>query len=431
MFKPWQTGNKVKNTPPLANIFQKSAEPPTASRKSPPPIFAEALSVGTATGAGSSAGSPQSQAVSAPSSKSKVLTAATISPNHATNPPAATPTSPNTIATSSVSASTSSTSSINDSAQTNNSHQSADKIANFPKNSAQMKNTSQNPKRLNFSLKSRILLFFLVTTLLSAGWTLSPLPLELKIVACDVGQGDAILIKYGSSNILIDSGPNEAVLECLRQEIFWLDPTIDVAIVTHWDADHIGGFDDVLQNYKVRNWLINPTVADTKMAQALYSQIGTRVKTPLAGDVLVWPGLEIRVLWSELTRGNEQDKTTADRNLDSIAVLIKGESFGFFSAADLECPQQLAIIHSHLLNQTQIVKVAHHGAKLGSCPELWSNLRPEVAILSVGQGNSYGHPHPQTLEHLAQNGIFAWRTDEFGQLSLQWEPSIGWLMPPL
>lgn len=272
------------------------------------------------------------------------------------------------------------------------------------------------------SLKVRILLLCFSLATLLALWKLSAFPVELKIVACDVGQGDAILIQYGSMDILIDSGRNEAILPCLRQEIFWADRTIDVAIVTHWDEDHCGGFASVLNEYAVKEWWYNPAIPETAIAQALFHQIQNRGKSPQVGDSLALPGLELRVVWSESARGLSLEEAAEDRNAGSIAVLLTTESFGFFSSADLECPQQLAIIEYGLLKQVEILKVAHHGAKSGTCPELLAELGPEIGIVSVGVKNSYGHPTPETLKLLDTYGVFAWRTDQHGSLRLWWDP---------
>lgn len=269
----------------------------------------------------------------------------------------------------------------------------------------------------------QLILIIIVIVWLLAVWSLLPIPLELRIAACDVGQGDAILIRYGQRHILIDAGRNNAVLDCLRQEIFWGNKTIDVAVITHWDEDHIGGFPAVLEQYQVANWIFNPTVADSKIAQNLFSQIKTTTFQPVSGDEMVFPGMRLRVLWSEQNRVTPQDSRGSDQNHDSVAVVIQTESFGFFGTGDLECPEQLAITMSGLLNQPAILKIAHHGAKSATCSELLESLRPEVAIISVGEGNSYGHPHPETIQSLHSFGVFLKRTDQIGKIVVEWLPN--------
>ncbi len=268
----------------------------------------------------------------------------------------------------------------------------------------------------------QLIFLFGVLLWLSVFWKQSPFPLELRIAACDVGQGDAILITYGQRHILIDAGRNNEVLECLRQEVFWGNKTIDVALVTHWDEDHIGGFPLVLNEYAVRLWLVNPTVASTQKAQQLFSQIKDSVIFPIAGDEIVFPGIRIRILWSEASRQGIQYTREGDQNQQSIAVLIQTESFGFFGTGDLECPEQLAIKDLQLLDSPQIIKIAHHGAKNGLCPEVLQGLRPEVGIISVGEGNSYDHPHTETLQILDTYGVFLRRTDVHGQSVMVWGP---------
>lgn len=270
----------------------------------------------------------------------------------------------------------------------------------------------------------QLLLIIGVIFWLSAAWNLSPFPLSLRIAACDVGQGDAIIIQYGQRHILVDAGRNRDVLDCLRQEIFWGNRTIDVAVVTHWDEDHIGGFTSVLEKYKVTHWLFNPTVGETKTAQDLLSQITSAGFNPVMGDEIVFPGMRLRVLWSEASRVLSQDTRGEDQNTNSIAIVIESESFGFFETGDLECPQQLAIVSTGLLNKPQILKVAHHGAKSGICAELLQQLRPEVGVVSVGEGNSYGHPHTESIQNLDTSGVFLKRTDQIGKVVLEWLPKI-------
>jgi competence protein ComEC len=258
-------------------------------------------------------------------------------------------------------------------------------------------------------------------------WSRSPLPLEVEIVACDVGQGDAILVKYGQSRILIDAGPNQAVVECLRQEIFWADSTIDLAVITHWDKDHIGGFEYVLAHYSVDNWLVNPRVPDTQVAKDLHDQIGPKRIYPLAGDQAVFPGLRLRLLWSELSSGVSLADNQTERNDASIAVFLAQESFGFFSAGDLECAQELAIKDMQLLNQASITKISHHGSKTSFCPEFWAWIRPEIAIIPVGANNSYEHPAKEVTATLEEKGVFLWRTDQMGTLKLRFDCFGRWV----
>lgn len=252
-------------------------------------------------------------------------------------------------------------------------------------------------------------------------------PPQLKITACDVGQGDAAVLSYGQSHILIDTGPNNDVLECLRLVIFWADPVLDAVVITHSDHDHAGGLAAVTDRYRVKQWMVNPTDAQELDLENtdIYDEY-----TPVAGEALLWPGWRLRVVWSELTRGSVAYPPERNANQDSIGLQLHNQSFGFLTLGDLECRQELAVAGMGLLNPTHFLKISHHGAKTSSCPGFLQWLTPEAAYISSGANNSYGHPAPQTLQNIANIGIFLWRTDVSG--SLQWGWNEGrWSVRPL
>jgi len=278
---------------------------------------------------------------------------------------------------------------------------------------------------------SQIFITILLTILLIGVFFYLSIPPRVKIVACDVGQGDAILVTYGQFNMLIDSGPNRAILECLNQEISPLKKGIDVAVITHWDLDHIGGFESVLQNYRVGFWLVNPTVATSQAAQNLWDQIqsqGTKIIFPVAGDDFILPGIRARLAWSELTRQLSQAGALPNQNQDSIALYWQLPSFGFFSGGDLECDQELAVAGSGLLNSVTMIKISHHGSKTGTCQGFLEKVNPEIGIISVGEGNRYGHPDSQVLKNLTESGVFLWRTDQRGQLDIILMEGDRWIL---
>lgn len=255
-------------------------------------------------------------------------------------------------------------------------------------------------------------------------------PLRTKIVACNVGQGDAIIIQYGYKRILIDTGPNLDVLQCLPQVAIGASKNIDVVILTHWDKDHIGGFASVLQKYSIGKIFANSPNKDTAAVEDLVKEmekVGVTVE-PFVGDTLIYPGLRLRFLWNaEMLHLAFRGKPESEENASSIGIEVLGKSFGFLSLGDLECTQELAVYGLPLLNPYQILKVSHHGAKTSSCLEFLQRSRPEIAIISVGGKNTYGHPAPQTLENLEKSHVFPMRTDQLGTFSLT-KKNEGWML---
>jgi len=269
----------------------------------------------------------------------------------------------------------------------------------------------------SFTFVSVLTVFTIVSCLF---FTLSQ-PLKTKIIACDVGQGDAVLIQHGQKRILIDSGPNSDVLECLPRVPILAFKRLDVAVLTHWDKDHVGGFASVLQNFTIDRFFANAPVKETQVVVDLEKVRENQggFATPQIGDQIIYPGLRLRFLWnasgpSLVSRSTPEE----DENASSVGTLVIGKSFGFLGLGDLECTHELAVHTLPLLSSYQILKVSHHGAKSSSCLEFLQRGRPEVALISSGAGNSYGHPDPQTLENLREIGILPLRTDQYGRLSL-------------
>lgn len=250
----------------------------------------------------------------------------------------------------------------------------------------------------------------------------SPVALRTRVTACDVGQGDAILVQHGPWSMLIDTGPDSGVLSCLHQKLPWWRRRVDVLVLTHSDWDHIGGTEAVLHSFRVGEvWRTSWTelgVSGQRVEAALSSFTQRRVR---AGESLTIPGMRWRVTWGE----NSYETLSPDVDLEdipnnrSVGLWAVGQSFGFLSLGDLECPGELAVMQSSLLNNVKILKASHHGSKSSSCYDFLTQLRPETVLISSGEGNSYGHPHPLPLENMARTGVFPLRTDRLGTFSLE------------
>lgn len=248
------------------------------------------------------------------------------------------------------------------------------------------------------------------------------MPPKVQITACDVGQGDAVLIQYGQSFVLIDTGPNSDILRCLQRNIFFLDPTIDLVILTHPDKDHIGGWESVVERYRISELATNGQSANPD-----HSSVSQTAET---GAFVWWPGVIGRVVWSAdsfaalHTSGESQEET----NAQSVGTYWWGESFGFLSLGDLECEQELAVAGSGLLNRVSLLKVSHHGSKSSSCLEFLQKIDTETAFISVGEKNSYNHPEENVIFSLEKAGAVVYRTDIQGEITYQSHISGGWLV---
>jgi competence protein ComEC len=265
-------------------------------------------------------------------------------------------------------------------------------------------------------------IFVFLFSFVFSGKILTP---SVRVIACDVGQGDATLVKYDQLVILIDVGPNSAIKQCLQANISPTRPIIDLLVLTHDDSDHIGGFSDGLHGYRVNHLFINPKIKDTKSAQAVkhwMSETG-RFSHPQTGDLFAFPGIRLKIVWSEdeLVSQFTSGALEEGSNNASIGLFMEAQSFGFLSLGDLGCAQELAVGRGALLKKTHLLKMSHHGSKTSSCLEFLEIIRPEAAYYSAARGNSYGHPSPLSLESIAKVGAFLRGTDQAGEFFFAWK----------
>lgn len=240
----------------------------------------------------------------------------------------------------------------------------------------------------------------------SANWT---------FVMCDVGQGDALVLRTGKySAIVIDTGTDALLIDrCLHQLHV---KEISILILTHFHADHVGGIEGVYRNRSVaRVWVTALQEPELTTAFALAgiqkSKIEPEVITQLHHEI-VGP-IDLQIVWpARIIRGQGSDP-----NNSSIAILATVGSHCFFLAGDLEPAAQRAILDSWPIVAVDYLKVAHHGSA-HQLPEFIERLHPKEAFISVGKVNDYGHPAMETLSLLNALGARVWRTDKVGSIAV-------------
>lgn len=212
---------------------------------------------------------------------------------------------------------------------------------------------------------------------------------DWQVANCDIGQGDGAAINLGNNRaIVIDTGPDPELIDrCLKQLGI---REIPLLIITHGHADHIAGLPGVTKGRKI--------------GQTWYQNIKRGARAQLESN----KGLvEIEVLWP--------DSGIYDPNNSSIAVQITTKDYTLFAGGDMEPLSQNMIAST--TRAVDIYKVCHHGSAYQD--EIFTRaLSPQVAMISVGTGNSYGHPAPATLELLAQAGAKVLRTDRDGAIAI-------------
>ena len=246
-------------------------------------------------------------------------------------------------------------------------------------------------------------------------------PLGLEVIFFDVGQGDAIFIETPQRHqVLIDGGPDSVILEKLGKEMPFWDRTIDLVILTHPSADHLNGLLIILERYKVnqilwtgikvdtfiyRRWL---ELIDKENADVFIAQAGQQIK--------LGRGIFLNILNPvENLEGQKIKGGRAVNNTSIVARLVHNQN-SFLFTADIERQAEKELIRREVYLDSDVLKVAHQGSKTSSSEEFLVAVSPEIAVISVGEENPYGHPHPQTLENL--KGIKVFRTDLDGDIKI-------------
>lgn len=237
------------------------------------------------------------------------------------------------------------------------------------------------------------------------------------VVSCDVGQGDATVIRSNSLVALIDVGRDDrSIDECLSQ---LGTKTIDLLVLSHFDLDHVGGLSGAISGRLVGKVLISDFEDDRPAVAKALSQLRKQSITPIeafkgvAGQLgqLSWRVLNPR-------KGGYEAE---DSNDGSLAMQFVGPDFDVLALADLGERGQMRIASeigsSDSTAKPLILKVSHHGSA-DQFAEFHESLAPDIALISVGKSNSYGHPTTRTLSLLTRVGSTILRTDQLGSIAL-------------
>jgi competence protein ComEC len=241
-----------------------------------------------------------------------------------------------------------------------------------------------------------------------------PPPRALRVTFLDVGQGDAALIEAPGLRVLLDTGPPAARVErTLRRR--GID-SLDALLLSHDQADHAGRAAAILRSLDVA-LLVTPALSGTSAslagAVAAARAGGTRVVSGRAGLTLRLGAAEVRVL------GPRDVSRASAPNDAALIVLARQGACSFLLPADAES----SVLLGDRLARVGVLEVSHHGSGDPLLGRLLATLRPRLAIISVGAGNSYGHPSPATLATLAQAGVPVRRTDLEGDIALGCRPA--------
>lgn len=273
---------------------------------------------------------------------------------------------------------------------------------------------------------------------------------HLHIIACDVGQGDATLVMHRYTQLLIDGGKDEKVLRCLHEFMPIGDQKIEIVIATHPDADHIRGLVHVLSVYTVEHLIQNADEKETadfsQFREAVQRQQQKNMRTTTPQEQLWfqfgefgtgwvwWMGAETGGATDDSSVKSRENTTQAETTLSdtntarvaamgsindrSIITFLRYGKIDVLLMGDGEKETELALQRNGLLLDIEVLKVGHHGAKLGTTAQLLQVTTPEIALVSAGANNTYGHPHPSVIARLEEAGVVVLRTDTEGTIEL-------------
>lgn len=242
---------------------------------------------------------------------------------------------------------------------------------------------------------------------------------SLEVNFFNVGQGDAIFIETPQNyQILIDGGPSSIILEKLGNEMNFWDRTIDMIILTHPEHDHIAGLIEVLKRYNVENIVWTGVLRDTADYNEwikLIESEKTNIKIVKADQKIITPNLFFEILYPfEDLEGQMIENT----NNTSIVVRLVFNNNSFLFTGDVYKSIEKKLVEQSDYIDSDVLKIEHHGSKTSTSRELLEAVVPEIAVISVGKDNRYGHPHNEVLDILNDYGIRVLRTDQLSDIKI-------------
>ena len=251
------------------------------------------------------------------------------------------------------------------------------------------------------SIFSALAALLLLTSLDSAGFSFA---------ALDVGQGQCLVARSGGGTVMIDCGGKHSGQIAADYLGSLGESGLDLLMVTHYDSDHIGGIEDLMERKTVEKLLLPDTESEEKfLLCSLAEAYGTEVYFCRADQRIYVGGSTV---WAYAPVG------AGDSNESGLSFLISSEKLNILVTGDMEAGTELLLLKSKEIPDVDVLVAGHHGSRDSTSATLLSELDPEIVVISVGE-NNYGHPHDETLERIKAINAEILRTDQRGTIILK------------
>ena len=235
---------------------------------------------------------------------------------------------------------------------------------------------------------------------------------DLKVYFFDVGQADSILISNNNHHLLIDAGNNEdgPLLVKYIKEKLNID-SFEYVIGTHPHEDHIGGLDDIINNFNIKKLYLPDVITTTKTFEDVLNAIerhNLSITIPKIGEKFKLGEADLNIIYT--------GTNTSDLNSTSIIIKMIFGNYSYLFTGDTTSEIEKLILKENI--DVDVLKVAHHGSEYSSSLEFLQKVTPSYAIISVGKNNSYNHPSTTTINRLKKYTNNIYLTSELGTILL-------------
>ena len=233
----------------------------------------------------------------------------------------------------------------------------------------------------------------------------------------DVGQADCALIYSNGYCALIDVGLPNTANDLSAQFSDYNISELDVVVISHLHADHVGGLPKIAENFEIEN-LIMPSLLESSISSAKNGRDiaisgGAKYYDAKQGMNFEIGEFEITVLSDYIDKSNENNR--------SLFIIAEIGDMKFLFTGDAETKMEKLLLDENLNLDCDVLKVSHHGSDTSSSNEFLNAITPEYAVISVGEDNIYDHPHNSTLSLLESKGAEIYRTDQNGDITFNIE----------